>query len=226
MSSQLNFAADCWVLKWGETKIGFCAVLPQPTGTANYCKRISRLVILPDFQGLGVGTKFLDAICDIYVKRGFKMYIRSSHIKLANHWSKSELWRPTARNGKKSDNSSHGTIHNSKYNDYLVNRECYSYEYMGKEFAAKNHMEIVVDSIKNIDMNEMRSYLSGMMKSNYLTIIHNGVKHESALNVLCKELGIRTELLYINGVMSKKRIGCDKLVSLKKNHKPVFKKVA
>lgn len=200
--------------------VGFCAVLPQPTGTANYCKRVSRLVILPDYQGLGVGTRFLDAICKMYVEQGYKMYIRSAHIKLAHYWANNACWRATARNGKK------GEINGINHNEYSVNRPCYSYEYVGADFATKPHKDIIVDSLEDIDMDEMKKMLAHLKLDNYITIIHNMVKHESELNRLCKALGIRTELLYIHNKVSMKHIGESKLVSLRPGQQPVYRKVA
>lgn len=221
LNSELNMAAECWVAKWEGTMVGFCAVLPQPTGTANYCKRVSRLVVLPDFQGLKIGTRFLDAICDMYVKQGYKMYIRSAHTKLAGYWKKSPWWRATARNEKK------GQINGVNHNAYSVNRECYSYEYVGKNFVEKSeHMNLVVDDLKNIDKDAMRRFLMDSMSDKYVTIIHNKVQNESWLNLMCKELGIRTELLYIHNKLSKKHIGEKMLVSLKNGKKLIYKKVA
>lgn len=203
--------------------IGFCAVLPQPTGTANYCKRVSRLVILPDYQGLGVGTRFLDAICKMYVSQGYKMYIRSAHIRLAKYWEKNPCWRPTARCGKKGAISK-GKINGKNQNLYVVNRDCYSYEYVGADYL-KPHMEVVVDSLDNLRQSDMTSWIARMKKTHYLVIVHNKVQNESWLNSICKKMGVRTELLYIHGSLSKKRIGCLKLVGMK-NGNPVYGKVA
>lgn len=227
LNAELNMAAECWVARWDGTVVGFCAVLPQPTGTANYCKRISRLVILPDFQGLKIGTRFLDSICEMYVKKGYKMYIRSAHMKLANYWAKTPTWRPTAKNGKIGDMKAHGKIHNKRFHDKgFTNRECYSYEYVGKDFVEKpEHMNVVVDSLKGIDKDAMRNFLMDAMNEKYVTVIHNSVHNESWLNLMCKELGIRTELLYVYDKLVKKHIGEMKIVTFK-NGNPIYKKVA
>jgi hypothetical protein len=204
--------------------VGFCAVLPQPTGTANYCKRVTRLVILPDFQGLGVGTRFLDAICKMYVERGYKMYIRSAHIKLADYWGKNPQWRATARCGKIGAYSK-GKINGANQNPYIVNRPCYSYEYVGDDFATKPHLEIAVDSLDGIEAPAMRKFLSGLKGKNYLTIVHNKVQSDTWLNAMCRDLGIRTELLRIHGKVSEKRKGMKKLVKLHDPRKPIYGKV-
>ena len=39
-----------------------CAVLPVPSGNLKHGFRPTRTVILPDYQGLGIGTKLSEAI--------------------------------------------------------------------------------------------------------------------------------------------------------------------
>lgn len=217
------------MLKWGTALVGFCAVLTSPSGTMKDAKHIHRLVILPDFQGLKIGTKWLEAISDIYINRGLKVHIRTAHEKLGNHMGHSALWRPTARCGKKGA-VSHGEINGKNQNMYIVDSERYSYEFMGPDYSAKKHLEFVVDKLKNIDMAELRKMLVELKKENYITIVHSRVREETPLNLLCKELGIRTELLYFNRhgkfEISKKNIGKRKLVSLKPGQKPRYGKVA
>lgn len=202
--------------------VGFCAVLPQPTGTADLCKRVSRLVILPDYQGLGVGTRFLDAICQHYLEMGFKVYIRSAHVKLAGYWARNPNWRATARNGKK------GELNGVNHSEYSVSRECYSYEYVGPEFQ-KPHLEIAVDSLDGIDLEALPGFLQGLRKDHYLTVVHgstgNNGGNRTEVNRICCGLGIRTELLRVHGKLSRKRIGDRLLLSLDSNGTPVWGKV-
>lgn len=176
-----------------------------------------------------IGTKFLESICEVYLRQGFKVHIRTAHEKLSNHMAKSSLWRATARNGKTGE-ISNGEINGKNQNMYIVKSKRYSYEYVGVEYSKKRHLEFVVDQLKNIDMCEMRRMLVSLKRENYITIVHSRVRENTPLNILCKELGIRTELLYFNrhgeSVISKKNIGKNKLVSLKPGKKPVFKKVA
>lgn len=216
-------------MKWGTTLVGFCAVLVSPSGTMKDARHIHRLVILPDFQGMRIGTKFLESICEIYLQRGLKIHIRTAHEKLGNHMAKSKCWRPTARCGKKGA-ISNGEINGKNQNMNIVDSERYSYEYMGSDYSTKHHVEFVVDALKNIDMAEMRRMLTEMRRDNYITIVHSRVREETELGRLCKELGIRTELLYFNRhgefVISQKNQKKRKLVSLKPGHKPVFRKVA
>ena len=45
------------------------AVLHQPHGKIKNLKRCSRLVILPDYQGIGLGTMFLTIIAQHYANQ-------------------------------------------------------------------------------------------------------------------------------------------------------------
>lgn len=229
MSHTINLSSDCWVLKWGNALVGFCAVRPFPSGTMNFAKSIHRLVILPDFQGMGLGTKFMEALGELYLSRGIKVHIRTAHEKLANHMARSPLWRPTARNGKKGA-VSNGSINGKNQNMYIVDSVRFSYEYVGKEYASKPHTELIVDKLKGIDLAELRKMLVELKRENYITIVHSKVREDTPLNILCKELGIRTELLYLNNhgkcIISKKHLGKKKLVALHKGGKPIYRKVA
>ena len=195
----------------------------------NNAKRIHRLVILPDFQGMKIGTKFLEAICEHYLNQGMKVHIRTAHEKLGLHMGNTPIWRSTGRNGKMGA-ISNGQINGKNQNMYIVNSVRYSYEYMGEDFCTKPHVQFAVDRLTNIDMVEMRKMLVSLKKRNYITIVHSRVRENTALNELCHELGIRTELLYLNkhgkSVLNAKHIGERKLVSLKPGHKPVYRRVA
>ena len=229
LSHDLNAAADCWVLKWNDAYVGFCAVLAYPNGSLSYAKKVHRLVILPDFQGMGLGTKFMEALCEMYLHKGYKMYIRTAADSLAYHFDKSPFWKAGPRNGKKGD-VSNGAINGRNQNMHIVNSERYSYEYMGTEYAEKPHEELVLDSLTNIDMGEMRKMLKELQQKNYITVVHGKVKQSTELNQICCELGIRTELLYTTtkGVshIPKRHLKKMKLVSLKPGKRPVYRKVA
>ena len=165
----------------------------------------------------------------MYVNKGYKVFIRTAHESLAHHFANSILWKEGPRNGKKGD-VSNGKINGKNQNMYIVNSERYSYEYMGEDFATKPHTEIVIDSLTNIDMKEMRKMLLELKQKNYITVVHGKVKHKTAINDICCELGIRTELLYNTqkGIdrIPRRHLGKRKIISLKPGHRPIYRKVA
>lgn len=79
MNKSLNDSAQVFVATlWGKI-VGFIAVLHFPHPSAKNIKRISRIVVLPDYQGIGVGRVLINWVADYYSKKGFRMMITTSH---------------------------------------------------------------------------------------------------------------------------------------------------
>ena len=53
---------------------------------------IHRLVVLPDYQGIGIGHRFLAFVADLYTKRGFAVRLVTSLVSLINSLEK-HGWR-------------------------------------------------------------------------------------------------------------------------------------
>lgn len=68
------------------------AVLHQPHSVNKKLKRCSRLVILPDYQGIGLGIKFLNIIAEHYKKKGYDFSIVTSAKNMIHALRKSEKW--------------------------------------------------------------------------------------------------------------------------------------
>lgn len=67
-------------------------VLHQPHGIRKNLKRCSRLVILPDYQGIGLGRRFLEAIAQHYKDNGYMFSIVTSAKNMIAALNKSENW--------------------------------------------------------------------------------------------------------------------------------------
>lgn len=93
MNSSLNHAAKCFELFEGDTPVAFLGVLHQPTRQRLPLKRVTRLVVLPDYQGIGIGRAFLDAIADLYMQEGFMFEIKTSARNLISSLRNDPTWR-------------------------------------------------------------------------------------------------------------------------------------
>ena len=91
LNEDLSDAAICYGLYDDEIIIGFCAVLHQPHRVKNL-KRCSRIVILPDYQGIGLGTKFLSIVADIYSRMGYQFTIVTSAKNMIAALRRSDKW--------------------------------------------------------------------------------------------------------------------------------------
>lgn len=115
LSSELNISSKVFCAFLNDELVGFCAVLPQPGVLDGNAWRVHRLVVLPDYQGLGIATKFLEFICDLFKYHNKTIYLRTSHIKLINYMKKSNKWQGDGK--LKHSVKEGGNLRNRKINE-------------------------------------------------------------------------------------------------------------
>jgi len=129
LDSNINKAARCYIAIWDDKIIGFSASLSMPSGTLKNAWRGHRTVILPDYQGLGLGVRISDAIGEIHLSEGHRYFSRTSHPRMGMYREHSEKWRATSKNKKLRSDITHKNIYNNHYADNK--RICFSHEYIG-----------------------------------------------------------------------------------------------
>lgn len=92
LTEDLNKAAKCYVTLFNDKPIAFMAILPFPSGVIQNGYRISRVVVLPDFQGLGIGFKFCNWFGQVYKNDKKIMYIKTSNPALWSVFNNSNNW--------------------------------------------------------------------------------------------------------------------------------------
>lgn len=126
LSADLNQAAKCFVAYLNNELVSCCYVLPQMSGTVENAWRIHRLVVLPDYQGLGIATKFLEFICDLFKYHNKTVYLRTSHVKLIQYMLKSKNWYG---DGKLTHSKNQPNLTKKEVN---TNRLSTSFKYIGE----------------------------------------------------------------------------------------------
>ena len=59
--------------------------------------RLSRTVVLPDYQGMGIGTRISDAVAEILWREGKRVFTKSMSPAIVRHRNNSPLWTGTAK---------------------------------------------------------------------------------------------------------------------------------
>jgi len=90
LSGLLHKAAEVWVGTIGGKEVAMVAVLQFPMRKG--WKRISRLVVLPDYQGVGVGSAMLNAVANKYYEGGWQININTSSPAIVFALKKSSVW--------------------------------------------------------------------------------------------------------------------------------------
>lgn len=91
LSQDLNPSAVCYLAEWRGEPVAFVAVLPV-IGFKN-ARRESRIVVLPDYQGIGVGSLVSEAVARIYRAHGMRYRSTTSHPGFIAHRNKSAAWK-------------------------------------------------------------------------------------------------------------------------------------
>jgi ABC-type lipoprotein export system ATPase subunit/GNAT superfamily N-acetyltransferase len=128
LSAGLNKSAKCYLATWEGIPIAFTAILSFPHPIVKKAWRESRTVVLPDYQGLGIGVKLSNYMGSIFKAHGCRFFSKTAHpAMISSRIRHPELWIQTrhsrkARNDHPSDKSS----------GWLVSeRLCHAFEYVG-----------------------------------------------------------------------------------------------
>jgi ABC-type lipoprotein export system ATPase subunit/GNAT superfamily N-acetyltransferase len=132
LSGAINRRSRCWLAVWDGVVVGFAAALAFPNGNFKNAWRGHRTVVLPDFQGLGMGVRISDAVASAFVADGGRFFSKTAHPRLGGYRDASPYWRATSKNhrarldyveGHKTKEDGHKQRHRT--------RVCYSHEFVG-----------------------------------------------------------------------------------------------
>ena len=83
-------------------------------------KRVHRLVVLPDYQGIGIGTRFIKEVAKIVSKEGYELNLTTTTPALVQSLKRSPEWI-LARYGRAKGNYSSFIERYGKQNKHLQN---------------------------------------------------------------------------------------------------------
>ena len=92
LSHSHNNAANVFIATVNDEIAGFISILHFPHPKVKNMKKVHRLVILPDYQGVGIGLRLLNEIAIIYKQEKCRFNIVTSAPSLINALKKSMEW--------------------------------------------------------------------------------------------------------------------------------------
>lgn len=99
LTAELNHSARCFVLFVDEEPAAFAGVLHRPNARVRDIKGLSRLVTLPDWQGLGLAFVLSDALGAAYKVSGFRFHTYPAHPALIHGYDRSPVYVMTSPPG-------------------------------------------------------------------------------------------------------------------------------
>ena len=92
LSESLNKSAQIYVGLIKDQPAVFTAILPLINANVKNARRISRTVVLPDYQGIGLGGRFVDYVCAGLAAQGLSTYTTTSHPARVRALNRSPNW--------------------------------------------------------------------------------------------------------------------------------------
>jgi GNAT superfamily N-acetyltransferase len=110
---------------WGNVPAAFCATVSLIGRKGRW--RMTRIVTLPDYQGIGIGMATAEAVADLHREAGLRLNLTCSHPAVISHCRRSPRWRVV---GVKKTGTS---TTNTRMNGYRssAGRAVVSFEYLG-----------------------------------------------------------------------------------------------
>lgn len=134
LSGNINNSANCWIALLEGKPVAMTSVIAFPNGNMKNAWRGHRTVVLPEFQGMGIGSALSDHIAEYLVKSGHRYFSKTSHPALGEHREKSNFWKPTSKNKKKrNDYSMNRKTKEDGHKMQHAHRICYSHEYVMRD---------------------------------------------------------------------------------------------
>lgn len=148
MSETLNKCCKCLLFTLNNTPCAFVALINQPSKGYPNKMAISRIVILPEFQGLGLSSRILNFCGGIVTACGesFSLCIKTVHQKMGEGLERNKEWKPTANNGKaKKEKDLY--YEGAKYKN-RQSRASYCYKYCGEPLHGYSELMLPIDVLR------------------------------------------------------------------------------
>jgi GNAT superfamily N-acetyltransferase len=127
MSADLHRAARCYVLSVDGTPAAFAAALYRPHAVVRNIYGLSRGVVLPDFQGMGLIFALIDRLGAAYKARGFRLRSYPAHPGYVRAHDRSPVWRLDKPPGRVRSSRNDTTTITGAFGT----RPCAVFEYIG-----------------------------------------------------------------------------------------------
>jgi len=136
LTNNLHKAAQCFVLFVGDEPAAFAGVLHRPHAKTRNIKGLSRLVTLPDWQGIGLAFVLADTIGAAYRAQGMRFHMYPAHPSLIRSFDRSHKWKMKQRpgfQGKGSAPTNSTSRLNTRQSSHWVagSRPCAVFSYVG-----------------------------------------------------------------------------------------------
>jgi len=146
LTENVNKSYIFLLFEWNDKPVCIAVIGRQIGRGVGKAYRDSRIVVYPDYQGMGIGSYISNFLGGISKDYGYRYFTKTIHPALGEYRNKyDKIWKPTAFNGKVRNKSN---PKNNKYTSIKL-RSSYCHEYIGESISGYEDLLLPI--------NEMRS---------------------------------------------------------------------
>jgi energy-coupling factor transporter ATP-binding protein EcfA2 len=151
LTEDVNNSCKFLLFEWNDKPVAINAVITQPSGHFKNGVRESRIVVFPDYQGLGIGYKISEFTAAIYKQSRYRYFTKTVHPALGKYRNKNiKMWKATDKNGRNyTDKHINKNEMKGMTNWNVLSRTSYCHEYIGESISGYEELLLPI--------NEMRS---------------------------------------------------------------------
>jgi len=150
LTEEVNKSCKFLLFEWNDKLVGIVAIINQPRKGCSNGFAISRIVVMPDFQGMGLGVKLSEFSGGLIKNEGGLCFIKTVNPALGEYFNKSKLWRGTAMNGKIRHKSSMSSDPSAKNR---LERASYCHEYIGESISGYEELLLPIGEMRKKQLN-------------------------------------------------------------------------
>lgn len=110
LSHEHNVAAHKYVCEINGEPVAWCSVLHFPHPVVKNMKRIHRIVVKPDYQGIGLGSRLMSEIARKYKSQGYRMTLVTSSPAFIHGLQSNKNWIMTRKPGRLQNTAKTGVL--------------------------------------------------------------------------------------------------------------------
>jgi GNAT superfamily N-acetyltransferase len=125
LTQSLSNGCRAWLGVLDGDPVVFTSAMTLPSPSLKGAWREHRTVVLPDYQGLGIGLRMSEWLGELFIRQGGRFYSRTAHPRIGEAREVSPLWRATGKNLRMRKAEWSGAA------GHDTTRLAYSHEYVG-----------------------------------------------------------------------------------------------
>jgi ABC-type lipoprotein export system ATPase subunit/GNAT superfamily N-acetyltransferase len=143
LTEDVNRSCKFFLFEWNDKPVAIVAVIPQPSGYYNNGVRGSRTVVLPDYQGMGIGSRIADFIGGIFSNAGYRYFTKTVNPALGEYRNKSDKWKNSAKHGRSTERGLNDGMHKK-----IKSRPSYCHEYIGESVIEYEELMLPIEEMR------------------------------------------------------------------------------